>query len=46
LLADFSLFHCWIVPIFGYVVRLDVSFLLDGGDWKHTLWQGVVHIEQ
>jgi len=41
-----SLFYRWIVFIFGYVVRLDVVFLLDGGDWKHTLRQGAVHVEQ
>jgi hypothetical protein len=32
--------------IFGYVVRLDVVFILDGGDQKHTLRQGVIHVEQ
>jgi hypothetical protein len=36
-LTVFSLFHRWIMPIFGYVVRLDVSFILDGGVQKHTL---------
>jgi hypothetical protein len=25
--------------------RLDVAFILDGGDQKRTLWQGVVHVE-
>jgi hypothetical protein len=43
--ADFSLFHRWIMFIFGYVVRLDVAFILDGGDRKHTLQKGVVHVE-
>jgi len=32
--------------IFGYVVRLDVTLLLDGEDRKRTLRQGVVHVEQ
>jgi hypothetical protein len=32
--------------ILGYVVRLDVSFILDGGDRKIIFWQGVVHVEQ
>jgi len=32
--TDFSLFHNWIMFIFGYVVRLDVSFIMDGGDHK------------
>jgi hypothetical protein len=44
--TDFSLFHRWIMPIFGYVVHLDVSLIMDGGDRKRTLWQGVVHVEQ
>ena len=44
--ADFYLFHRWIILILGYVVRLDVSFILDGGDWKLILWQGFVHVEQ
>ena len=35
--ADFSLLHRGITFIFGYVVCLDVVFILDGGDWKHTL---------
>jgi hypothetical protein len=35
--TDFSLFHCWRIPIFGYVVRLDVAFILDSGDQKCTL---------
>jgi hypothetical protein len=30
----------------GYVVRLDVSVILDGGDWKHIRRQGFVHVEQ
>jgi hypothetical protein len=34
------------MSIFLYVVRLDVSIILDGGDRKHTLWKGVVHVEQ
>jgi hypothetical protein len=32
--------------IFGYVVRLDAAFILDGEDRKCILWQGVVHVEQ
>jgi hypothetical protein len=32
--------------ILGYVVRLDVTFILDGGDRKILLWQGFVHVEQ
>ena len=32
--------------ILGYVVCLDVSFILDGGDRKHILRQGFVHVEQ
>jgi hypothetical protein len=43
--SDFSLFHRWIMFIFGYVVQLDVDFILDGGDRKHTLRQGVIHVE-
>jgi hypothetical protein len=35
--TDFSLFHCWRIPIFGYVVRLDVALILDSGDQKCTL---------
>ena len=31
---------------FGYVVQLDVAYILDGGDRKRTLWQGLVHVEQ
>jgi hypothetical protein len=34
------------MPIFVYVVRLDVAFILDGGDQKRTLQQGVIHVEQ
>jgi len=34
------------MSIFGYVVRPAVAFILDGGDRKHTLKQGVVHVEQ
>jgi len=44
--ADFSLFHRWIMPSFEYVVRLDVAFILDGGDWKRNLRQGVVYVKQ
>jgi hypothetical protein len=40
--ADFSPFHRWIRLILGYVVRLDVSFILDGGDRKIFLQQGFV----
>jgi hypothetical protein len=32
--------------ILGYVVRLDVAFILDGGDRKRILQQGFVHVEQ
>jgi hypothetical protein len=32
--------------LFGYIVRLDVSFILDGGDRKHTLRKGVIHVKQ
>jgi hypothetical protein len=32
--------------ILGYVVRLDVAFILDGEDWKRILWQGFVCVEQ
>jgi len=34
------------MPIFEYVVRLDVVLILDGGDRNRTLRQGVVHVEQ
>ena len=44
--ADFALFHRWIILILGYVVRLDVAFILDGGERKHILRQGFMHIEQ
>jgi len=44
--ADFSLFHRWIIAILGYVLRLAVSFILDGGDWKRPLRQGFVRVEQ
>jgi len=44
--ADFSLFHRWIVLILGYVVHLDVTFMLDGGDRKIFLRQGFMHVEQ
>jgi hypothetical protein len=43
--AVVSLFHCWIMPSFRYVVRLDVAFILDDGDRKCTLQQGVVCVE-
>jgi len=43
--ADVALFHRWIMPIFGYVVLLDVSVILNGGDQKHTFRQGVVYVE-
>jgi hypothetical protein len=33
------------MPSFGYVVRLDVAFILDGGDRKCNLQQGVVCVE-
>jgi len=42
----FSPVHRWIMLILGYVVRLDVTFILDGGDRKILLWQGFVHVEQ
>jgi hypothetical protein len=32
--------------ILGYVVCLDVAFILDGGDQKRILGQGFVHVEQ
>jgi hypothetical protein len=32
--------------ILGYVVRLDVTFILDGGDRKILLQQGFMHVEQ
>jgi hypothetical protein len=32
--------------IFGYVMRLDFAFIMDGGDGKRNLWQGVVYVEQ
>jgi hypothetical protein len=32
--------------ILGYVVRLDVSLILDGGDQKLILQQGFLHVEQ
>ena len=35
--ADFSLLHRWIMRILVYVVRLDVVYILDGGDWKFIL---------
>jgi hypothetical protein len=35
--AYFSLFHRWIILILGYVVRLDVAYILDGGDWQSIL---------
>ena len=44
--ADLSLFNRWIMLSFGYVVRLDVSFILNGGDRKRSLRQGFVHVEQ
>ena len=44
--GQFSLFHRWIMLIFGYVVRLDAAFILDGEDQKCILQQGVVHVEQ
>ena len=44
--TDFSLNHRWIMLILVYVVRLDVTFILDGGDRKIFCWQGFVHVEQ
>ena len=44
--ADISLLHRWIVLIFGYVVQLDVTYILDSGYRKRMLWQGLVHVEQ
>jgi len=35
--AYFSLLHRWIMLIIGYVVHLDVVYILDGGDWKFIL---------
>jgi hypothetical protein len=43
---DFSLFHRWSMPIFWYVVCLDVAFILYGGYQKCILWPGVVRVEQ
>jgi hypothetical protein len=40
-----SLFYRLITSNFRHVVCLDGFFIVDGGDWKHTIWQGVVHIE-
>jgi len=34
------------MSIFGYVVHLAAAFILDGGDQKYTLRQGVVYVEQ
>ena len=42
----FSLFHCWIMLILGYVVRLEVAFILNGGDRTLILRQGFVCVEQ
>ena len=44
--VDFSLFHRWIMLILGYVVRLDVTFITDGGDRKRILRKGFVHVEK
>jgi hypothetical protein len=44
--TDFSLFHRWSMPIFGYVACLDVAFILYGVDQKCILWQDVVRVEQ
>jgi hypothetical protein len=41
-----SLFHRWIMLIVGYVVRVDVNFILDSGDRNIFLRQGCVHVEQ
>jgi hypothetical protein len=43
---DFSLFHHWIMLILGYVVCLEFAFILDGGDRKLILQQGLMHCEQ
>ena len=32
------------MPIFAYVVCLNGAFILDGGNKKRTLWQGVVYV--
>jgi hypothetical protein len=40
-----SLFHRWIILILGYVVRLEGSFILDGGDLKLILRRGFGHVE-
>jgi hypothetical protein len=32
--------------ILGYVVSLDVTFILDGGDQKRFIQQGFMHVEQ
>jgi len=44
--ANFSLFLRWIMLILGYVVRLDVTFILDGGDRKIFLRQGFMYVKQ
>jgi hypothetical protein len=44
--AEFFLFHHWIMPIFLYVVHLDVSLIMDGEDRKRTFRLGVVYVEQ
>jgi hypothetical protein len=42
--TNLSLFHRWIMLILGYVVRLDIAFILDGWDRKLILRQGFVHV--
>jgi hypothetical protein len=42
----FSLFHRWIMLILGYVVHLEVAFIVDGGDWTLISRQGFVAVEQ
>jgi hypothetical protein len=42
----FLLFHRWIILILGYVVRLEVAFILDGEDRKLILRRGFGHVEQ
>jgi hypothetical protein len=44
--SRFLSLHRWIMLILGYVVRLDVKFILDGGDRNIFLRQGCVHVEQ
>jgi len=42
--VDFAIFHRWIMFIFGYVVHLDVSLIIDDGDQKQNLQKGCVYV--